>query len=99
VQLKSLEAGFFQLSLHFGFMEEMDVPKALANIVCEDICFDPEQTNYFLGSQTLFATKHPGMALWREKLFIAMYRNAGKAADYFKLPPERVFEVGVHLGL
>jgi KUP system potassium uptake protein len=39
------------------------------------------------------------MALWREKLFIAMYRNAGEAADYFKLPPERVFEVGVQLGL
>lgn len=99
VQLKSLEDGFFQLSLHFGFMEETDVPKALANIVSEEICFDPEQTNYFLGSQTLFATKHPGMALWREKLFIAMYRNAGRAVDYFKLPPERVFEVGVHLGL
>ncbi len=98
-QVKPLEQGFYQVSLHFGFMEVSDVPKTLAKIVHEDICFDPECTNYFLGSQTLFATTHPGMALWRERLFIAMYRNAGSAIDYFKLPPERVMEVGIQLGL
>jgi KUP system potassium uptake protein len=98
-QVKSLGQGFYQVSLHFGFMEESDVPKALARIVHEDICFNPQCTNYFLGSQTLFATNHPGMALWREKLFIAMYRNAGSAIEYFKLPPERVMEVGIQLGL
>jgi KUP system potassium uptake protein len=54
---------------------------------------------YFLGRETLIVTKQPGMALWREKLFALMARNAGRATAFFRLPPERVVELGVEVEL
>ena len=52
---------------------------------------------YFLGRETIIPTKHKGMALWREKLFVLMSRNAQRATAFFHLPPERVVELGVQV--
>ena len=80
--------------LRYGFMEEIDVPAALAQL--KDI--GPQckmmDTSFFLARQTLLASSRPGMAIWREKLFAWMLRNAESAMEFFKLPTNRVVELG-----
>jgi KUP system potassium uptake protein len=87
-------AGFFRVILRYGFMEEIDVPAALAQL--KDI--GPQckmmDTSFFLARQTLLASSRPGMAIWREKLFAWMLRNAESAMEFFKLPTNRVVELG-----
>lgn len=96
-EIEELEHGFFQVKLYFGFMEEIDVPQGLGNIMHESLCLRPERTTYFIGRQTLYASEKPGMQIWRESLFIAMHRNTGSAAHYFHLQPEQVIEIGTQL--
>ena len=98
-EVKPLGQGFFSVVLRYGFMEEIDVPKALRHIVRDDLNLEPDTLTFFLGRETLFSTPYTGMARWRERLFILLYRNARHAADYFRLPPERVIELGVQLEL
>jgi KUP system potassium uptake protein len=98
-EITELERDFYQITLKFGFMEELNVPKVLENLVHEELSFRRERTTYFIGRQTLFATDHPGMPIWRENFFIAMHRNAGSAATYFALPPQQVIEIGTQLEL
>ena len=140
----ALGSGFYNVVLRFGFMEEVDVPRALADLAernaernakrnasrsdeakdeagsdsaetfsktagevaaAEGILFDPSRATYFLGRETL----RPGslsafsralaMPGWRENLFALLYRNSRHAADYFRLPPDQVVELGVQLEL
>ena len=79
----------------------MDVPAALkdALTVSDKLSFEPADATFFLGRETLFATEKPGMALWRERLFIAVSQNAKSAASVFMLPPERVIEIGSQVEL
>ncbi len=86
--------GFFRILLRYGFMEEIDVPKALSKIEgCGTTC-KMMDTSFFLARQTLIASSRPGMAIWREKLFSWMLRNAESAMLFFKLPTNRVVELG-----
>ena len=80
-------------------METPDVPTALAQAKALGLVIKPEETTYFLGRETLFATPRPGMAIWREKLFARMARNARSATDFFRLPPDRVIELGAQVEL
>ena len=92
--LNDLGSGFYRLILRYGFMQETDVPAALAQV---DSCgpqFKMMDTSFFLARQTLIASPRPGMAIWREKLFAWMLRNAESAMEFFKLPPNRVVELG-----
>jgi KUP system potassium uptake protein len=92
--VKDLGQGFFRLTLRYGFLEETDVPAALTKA---DICGGPfamMQTSFFLSRQTLLPSSKPGMALWREKLFAWMLRNAASAMEFFRLPTNRVVELG-----
>jgi KUP system potassium uptake protein len=94
VQLRDLGDGFYRMKLRYGFLEETDIPGALK---AADMCggsFEMMQTSFFLSRQTLIASKKPGMALWREKLFAWMLRNAATAMEFFKLPTNRVVELG-----
>ena len=92
-ELSDLGSGFFRLVLRFGFMEDSDIPAALATVPCgPDIRM--METSFFLNRQTLLAANKPGMALWREKLFAWMLRNAESAMEFFRLPPNRVVELG-----
>jgi KUP system potassium uptake protein len=80
--------------LRYGFMDEVDVPAELAE---ENRAGGPIRlmdTSYFLARQTLIASSRPGMAIWREKLFAWMVRNAESAMQFFKLPTNRVIELG-----
>ncbi len=92
--LDDLGQGFFRLIIRYGFMQETNVPSALARV---DSCgpqFKMMDTSFFLARQTLIASPRPGMAIWREKLFAWMLRNAESAMEFFSLPPNRVVELG-----
>jgi KUP system potassium uptake protein len=75
-------------------MQEVDVPAALATVETCGPSFKMMDTSFFLARQTLHASSRPGMAIWREKLFAWMLRNAESAMEFFKLPTNRVVELG-----
>ncbi|HEY6916020.1 MAG TPA: potassium transporter Kup, partial [Allosphingosinicella sp.] len=77
-----------------GFMQDSDVPAALQRVETCGPQFKMMDTSFFLARQTLIASSRPGMAVWREKLFSWMLRNAESAMEFFKLPPNRVVELG-----
>ncbi|HEX6073611.1 MAG TPA: potassium transporter Kup [Sphingomicrobium sp.] len=94
IEQKDYGAGFYRVVLRYGFMEEVDVPSALAQLEgCGPQC-KMMDTSFFLARQTLLASSRPGMAIWREKLFAWMLRNAESAMEFFKLPTNRVVELG-----
>lgn len=86
--------GFFRILLRYGFMEDIDVPAALAKLEEVGDACRMMDTSFFLARQTLIASSRPGMAIWREKLFAWMLRNAESAMLFFKLPTNRVVELG-----
>jgi KUP system potassium uptake protein len=97
LESKDYGSGFYRLKLRYGFMEEVDIPAALSNISnCGPKC-KMMDTSFFLARQTLLTSKTPGMAVWREKLFGWMLRNAQSAMEFFKLPTNRVVELGSQL--
>ena len=90
--------GIYTVRVQYGFMEEPHVPRALlAAARALGLRFDFQDVGYFLGRETLLVTSAKGMAIWREKLFVLMSRNAGRATAYFRLPLERVVELGVQV--
>jgi KUP system potassium uptake protein len=78
-------------------MDEIDIPAALNDTPLTGGAFPPMDASYFLARQTLIPSNHPGMAIWREKLFAWMVRNAESPMEYFKLPTNRVVELGSQL--
>jgi len=93
-KMEDLGQGFHRLILKFGFMEEPDVPAALAEITSCGAPIKMMDTSFFLARQTLLPSSRPGMAIWREKLFAWMLRNAESAMEFFRLPTNRVVELG-----
>jgi KUP system potassium uptake protein len=96
-ELEDLGHGFYRMIVHIGFMDEADLPAELA---VEDRAggpFKPMETSWFLARQTLIPSSRPGMAIWREKLFAWMVRNAESAMQFFRLPSNRVIELGSQL--
>ncbi len=93
-EFAELGDGFYRLVIHYGFMQEPDVPAALDSVKSCGPVFKMMDTSFFLARQTLIASERPGMAIWREKLFAWMLRNAESAMEFFKLPTNRVVELG-----
>ena len=91
---EDLGEGFHRVILRYGFMESPDIPAALKSFHECDGEFRMMETSFFLSRQTLLASARPGMALWREKLFAWMLRNAESAMEFFRLPTNRVVELG-----
>jgi KUP system potassium uptake protein len=75
-------------------MEDPDIPEILKSLEWPGPNFNPREVTYFLGRETILASKRPGMAIWREKIFAFISRNATSATAYFCLPPDRVVELG-----
>ena len=94
VESKDYGNGFFRVILRYGFMEEINVPTALAEIKGLGPQCKMMDTSFFLARQTLIPSARPGMAIWRERLFAWMLRNAESAMEFFKLPTNRVIELG-----
>ncbi|MBU7589149.1 MAG: potassium transporter Kup [Sphingopyxis terrae] len=98
-QLDDLGQGFHRLILHYGFMQPVDVPDALKRTTACGGEFKMIETSFFLSRQTLIAAKKPGMPIWREKLFAWMLRNSESAMEYFRLPTNRVVELGSQVAI
>src|SRR4029453_9875371 len=98
VELHDAGQGFYRVILHYGFMEEVDIPRDLVAIKTCGEPFNMMSTSFFLGRQKLIPTKErQGMALWREKLFAWMLHSSESAMEFFKLPTNRVVELGSQL--
>ncbi len=94
VTLDDLGQGFHRMKILYGFMQEADVPAALQACSACGGAFNMMDTSFFLSRQTLLPSEHPGMRIWREKLFAWMLRNAESAMEFFRLPTNRVVELG-----
>ena len=98
VEMKRLGHGCFLLTVRYGFMNRPDVPNALAIAAAQGLEIEMMETSFFLSRETVVpVSTTEGMALWRERLFAAMARNAGNAADYFNIPANRVIELGTRI--
>jgi KUP system potassium uptake protein len=97
ITVRQLGHGVSEVVVRYGFMEDPNIPEALALARAGGLELDENDVTYFLGRETLLVTKAPGMAIWRERLFVLMARNAVRATAFFRLPPERVVELGVQV--
>jgi len=99
LQVDDFGEGIYRVTCRYGYMEEADIPALLERVSRErHLAIPPMDTTYFLGRESLIITSRPsGMAMWREKLFASMMRNAESAARFFRLPPNRVVELGAQI--
>jgi KUP system potassium uptake protein len=94
VQMTALGNDCWQVALNFGFKDDPDVPQALQLLEGRGVPLGEMETSYFLSRDIVIPTFGEGMAMWREKLFAGMHRNASAAADFLNLPANRVVELG-----
>jgi KUP system potassium uptake protein len=97
VAVERMGHGLFNARVQYGFMEDPDIPEALIALRQLGVPIDPDDVTFFLGRETIVVTERHGMAKWREHIFVLMARNAVRATAFFKLPPERVVELGVQV--
>ncbi len=96
---EALANNFYRIIIRYGFKDDPDIPEALESCTQCGVPFDMMDTSFFLGRETLIPRPGAGMFLWREKLFVAMTRNASSAASFFSIPPNRVVELGTQIEL
>ncbi len=94
IEMNALGHDCWHVTLHYGFKNDPDVPQALKLLEDRGVPLPDMDTSYFLSRDVVVPTLGGGMALWREKLFAGMHRNASAAADFLYLPPNRVVELG-----
>jgi len=99
VEVHRLAGNFSQVVVQYGFKDEPDIPAALAQCADAGLHIDMMDTSFFLGRETLIPKLKSDMAYWRELLFVAMFRNAGSATAFFKIPSNRVVELGTQVVL
>jgi KUP system potassium uptake protein len=97
VAYTDLGHGFSRLSLRYGYMEDPDVPRALRQWPIPGPRFEPMETTFFASRESLTAQEGQGMALWRDKLFLVMSRNATPATEFFSVPGNRLVELGTQV--
>jgi KUP system potassium uptake protein len=98
-QVELLMPGLFQVTAHCGYMERPHIPRWLKRCKALGLDVDFDKMTFVLGRETLLATERPGMAMWRERLFAVLSRNAGRATEFFGIPADRVVEVGAQIEL
>jgi len=97
IEVQHLGRRFYRMVMRYGYMDETNIPEDLATYAPSNFEFNNMESSYFLGRETLIPSRRPGMPLWREGLFSWMSRSATSAMDFFKLPPDRVVEVGTQV--
>lgn len=97
LKVEDLGAGFYRTIIRYGFMEDPDVPAVLSTFRERSLEIEPATATYILSRNTLIASRQPGMALWREKLFVFMIRNESRPNEFFRLPANRVVELGMQI--
>jgi len=99
VRIDTLSPNVSRVTARYGFAEDPEVPAVIERCRQMGLAMDPAETTFFVGRETLLATERPGMAIWRERLFSRLARNARRATRYFKIPPNRVVELGAEIEL
>jgi len=99
VEVRQLKENFWSVIIQYGFKDMPNVPDALALCADAGLAFSSLETSYFIGRETLIPRLGSDMAFWREKIFVAMFRNAGSATAFFKIPSNRVVELGTQVVL
>jgi KUP system potassium uptake protein len=94
IEIKDLSHGFFRIIAHFGFMESPTIGEIVECCAMKDFVIEEQKTSFFLGRETIICTGKPGMARWREHLFVAMSHHAQTPAQFFRLPVNRIVELG-----
>jgi KUP system potassium uptake protein len=97
VEIEKLGAGFHRLIAHYGFMEEPNVPELLAAAALEGERVDLNRTTFFLSRETIVPNKSVSMVRWRQWLFALMSRNAQSASSFYRIPANRVVELGMQV--
>ncbi|WP_241077622.1 potassium transporter Kup [Phytopseudomonas seleniipraecipitans] len=96
-ELDAYDQGFYRVRLRFGFLEAPDIPQALAQLSDKGLDCPPMQATYFLSRETVIPSERIGMAMWRERLFAVLQKNAGSSLGFFRLPVNRVIELGTQV--
>jgi KUP system potassium uptake protein len=96
-EITALGGEFYRLTLRFGFSEDQDIPVALARCETKGLDFDMMDTTFFISRETVVATDRPGMPLWRDKIFVFLARNASPATAFFRIPGNRLIELGTQV--
>ncbi len=99
MSVEDLGHGCYRVILRYGFKESPHIPRELEKLKDQGIPFDPMQVSYFLGRETLVPALVPKMPRWRMWLFLVMARNAISATEFFRIPPDRVVELGVRVAI
>ena len=99
VHVEGLAEGFYRIVLRYGFSQDADIPKALRLCRTLGLEFDLMETSFFIGRETLIPSVRADMPLWQEKIFVSMSRNALSATDFFRIPSNRVVELGTQVQL
>jgi KUP system potassium uptake protein len=97
--VEQLAPGIHRVILRYGFMESPNLPRALGRLRAQGVDFDPMQVSYFLGREVLVPAMVPKMPIWRLWLFLVMARNAVSATEFFRIPSDRVVELGVRVAI
>ena len=95
--IDDLGKNFYRVRVFYGFMETPDIPAALESCAALGLPFDMMSTSFFISRAMIVSSPHPGMMKWRERLFLALSKNAMNAADFFKIPVNRVIEMGTRV--
>ena len=94
IEIEQLSTTFWNVNMHFGFKDDINIPDALKHCQISGVSFDLMDTSYFLGRETLIPKIKSDMAYWRELLFVFMYRNSDSATSFYRFPSNRVVELG-----
>jgi KUP system potassium uptake protein len=97
VSVEVLPHQFYRVIVHYGFKDEPDLPRDLALCTEHGLVIEAMDTSFFIGKEILIASDNPGMSVWRKKIFIGLFRSAETITNQFKLPPNRVVELGSQL--
>ncbi|MES2547114.1 MAG: potassium transporter Kup [Pseudomonadota bacterium] len=97
VTVEAMLHEFYRVTLRYGFKDEPDLPRDLILCAARGLSVDPMDTSFFIGKEILIASEKSGMAIWRKKIFVGLFRSAETITNQFKLPPNRVVELGSQL--
>ena len=97
IKTRALGCGFWQIEAHFGFAQTPNIPRELGRAHIPGLKLDPSQLSFFVGRANVKSTSRPGMARWRERLYSGLARVATRSTDFFRIPPDRVIELGAEV--
>ncbi|WP_293763661.1 low affinity potassium transporter Kup [uncultured Aquitalea sp.] len=99
LEVVQMSPSFWRVVARYGFKEDPSVLDVLAGCEAQNLAFELMDTSFFLSRETIISTERPGMARWRERLFVWMSKNALRATDFFQIPTNRVVELGAQVEL